>query len=100
VPKKLENLNLHPAQKKTRLWVLWWRGSQVVRQGSAKASSVGSIPTLASNQKLFKISHLQMPEEAGASESASEINTGLPPLNHPGIPRQPLGKDGLGRPFV
>jgi len=43
---------------------------------------------------------LQMPEEAGASESASEINTGLPPLNHPGITRQPLGKDGISRPFV
>jgi integrase len=36
-----------------------------------------------------------MPEEAGASESASEINTGLPLLNHPGIIRQPLGRTGL-----
>ena len=31
-----------------------WRGSQVVRQGSAKALCVGSIPTLASSLELFK----------------------------------------------
>ena len=28
-----------------------WRGSQVVRHGSAKAAFVGSIPTLASKSK-------------------------------------------------
>ena len=36
----------------------------MVRQGSAKALCVGSIPTLASNSKLLKNSKLQNPEEA------------------------------------
>jgi hypothetical protein len=40
-----------------------WRGSQVVRQGSAKASSVGSIPTLASS------SNCVCSKELGGSES-------------------------------
>jgi hypothetical protein len=51
------------------------RGRQVVRHGSAKAAFVGSIPTLASNSKLLKSNELQTPEEASASESASEIST-------------------------
>jgi hypothetical protein len=33
------------------------RGSQVVRQGSAKASFVGSIPTLASNYLIHNSLH-------------------------------------------
>jgi hypothetical protein len=41
-------LNLPPRQKEITLCGLRRRGSQVVRQGSAKASFVGSIPTLAS----------------------------------------------------
>ncbi len=36
-----------------RLEASSWRGSQVVRHGSAKAVFVGSIPTLASN--VFKL---------------------------------------------
>jgi hypothetical protein len=43
---------------------------------------------------------LQKPEEASASESASEITTGVEPLNHPGIIRQPLGMTGLSARFV
>jgi hypothetical protein len=77
-----------------------WRGSQVVRQGSAKASSVGSIPTSASKSKLPKGNKLQKPEEASASESASEITTGIEPLNYPGITRQPLEMTGLAARFV
>jgi hypothetical protein len=38
---------------------------------------------------------LEQKEDGSASESASEINTGLQPLNHPGITRQSLGKTGL-----
>ena len=38
--------------------VLLRRGSQVVRQGSAKAPSVGSIPTLASIFKMLVFSGL------------------------------------------
>ena len=76
------------------------RGSQVVRQGSAKASSVGSIPTPASKSKLLKYSYLQNPEEASASESASEITIGVEPLHHPGSTRQPLGMTGLSARFV
>ena len=36
---------------------------------------MGSIPTLASNSKLHYCNGLQIPEEASASESASEIET-------------------------
>ena len=72
----------------------------MVRQGSAKASSVGSIPTLASNSKLFKDSELQHPETASASESASEINTGMPPVDYPGITRQSLAMMGFATHLV
>jgi hypothetical protein len=72
----------------------------VVRQGSAKASFVGSIPTSASKSKLPKGNKLQMPEEASASESASEITTGIEPLNYPGITRQPLEITGFAARFV
>jgi hypothetical protein len=63
---------LHAAKSELICAAGKWRGSQVVRQGSAKASFVGSIPTLASNYKLIKSNWLQNPEEASASESASE----------------------------
>jgi hypothetical protein len=72
----------------------------VVRHGSAKAAFVGSIPTLASNSKLPKGNKLQKPEEASASESASEITIGVEPLNYPGITRQPLEMTGLAARFV
>ena len=36
-----------------------WRGSQVVRRGSAKALCVGSIPTLASNLQPLQIKDLR-----------------------------------------
>ncbi len=42
---------------------------------------------------------MQNPEEASASESASEIITGLPLKNYSGITRQPLANDGIRRPF-
>jgi hypothetical protein len=56
------------------------------------------IPTLASNLKLFKYSGLQQPETASASESASEISIGVPPLDYPETTRQSLGHDGIRRP--
>ena len=71
------------------------RGSQVVRQGSAKASFVGSIPTLASNSNYLFIKELQIPETASASESASEIKTGALLDHHPGTTRQPLVMAGF-----
>jgi hypothetical protein len=72
----------------------------VVRHGSAKAAFVGSIPTLASNSKLFKYSELQHPEEASASESASEINTGIRLNNYFGITRQSLAMTGFAARLV
>ena len=41
---------LAEAREQTSVWAVRWRGSQVVRHGSAKAAFVGSIPTLASTQ--------------------------------------------------
>ena len=58
------------------------------------------IPTLASKSKLHFCNGLQMPEEASASESASEINTGIPPLDYPGITRQPLAMTGYAARLV
>jgi hypothetical protein len=49
---------------------------------------------------LPKGNKLQMPEEASASESASEITIGVEPLNYPGITRQPLEMTGLAARFV
>jgi hypothetical protein len=40
------------------------------------------------------------PEEGSASESASEINTGMPPLDHPGITRQSLAMTGFAARLV
>jgi hypothetical protein len=76
------------------------RGSQVVRQGSAKASFVGSIPTSASNFKLHFCNELQQPEGASASESASEINTGIRLNNYSGITRQSLAMTGFAARLV
>jgi hypothetical protein len=93
-------LNLRGWQNKFNLYSLSRRDSQVVRHGSAKAAFVGSIPTLASKSKLPKGNKLQQPEEASASESASEITTGEGLLNDPGITRQPLEMTGLAARFV
>ncbi len=59
-----------------------------------------SIPTLASNSKLHFCSGLQMPEEASASESASEINTGLLLNHYPGNTRQSLATTGFAARLV
>ncbi len=77
-----------------------WRGSQVVRHGSAKAAFVGSIPTSASNFKLHFCNELQQPEGASASESASEIITGIRLNNYPGITRQSLAMTGFAARLV
>jgi hypothetical protein len=53
------------------------------------------IPTLASNSKLHFCNGLQKPEEASASESASEINTGIRLNNYSGITRQSLAMTGF-----
>jgi hypothetical protein len=72
----------------------------VVRHGSAKAAFVGSIPTFASNSKLHFCNELQQPEGASASESASEINTGIQLNNYPGITRQSLAMTGFAARLV
>jgi hypothetical protein len=90
VRKEPEFIGVRPFRSNTG-----WRGSQVVRHGSAKAAFVGSIPTLASNFKLHFCNELQNPEEASASESASEIITGIPVSENPGSTRQSLGMTGF-----
>ena len=61
---------------------------------------LGSIPTLASNSKLLFYNELQIPEEASASESASEIITGLPLNNYSGKTRQSLATTGYAARLV
>jgi len=63
-------------------------------------SFAGSIPTLASNSKLHFCNELQIPEEASASESASEINTGIRLNNYSGITRQSLATTGFAARLV
>jgi len=60
----------------------------------------GSSPATGTNFKLLKNSRLEHLEEGSASESASEITTGVEPLNHPGTTRQPLEMTGLAARFV
>ena len=86
--------------RKTGNFFLVGRGSQVVRRGSAKAVCVGSIPTLASNSKLLKSNELQTPEEASASESASEISTAVKLKYYPGITRPSLATTGFAARLV
>ena len=59
-----------------------------------------SIPTLASNSKLLLKQQLQIPEEASASESASEIITGLLLNNYSGNTRQSLATTGFAARLV
>jgi hypothetical protein len=61
---------------------------------------MGSIPTLASNSKVLFGKKLQLPEEAGASESASEIITGLELSNYSGITRPSLATTGFAARLV
>ena len=59
-----------------------------------------SIPTLASNSKLHFCNGLQIPEEASASESASEIITGIRLNHYSGITRQSLATTGFAARLV
>ena len=65
-----------------------------------KQSRNRPIPTLASNSKLHFRNGLQIPEEASASESASEINTGIRLNNYSGITRQSLATTGFAARLV
>jgi hypothetical protein len=58
------------------------------------------IPTLASNSKLLKSNELQTPEEASASESASEISTAVKLKYYPGITRPSLATTGFAARLV
>ena len=58
------------------------------------------IPTSASNSKLHFCNGLQQPEGASASESASEINTGIRLNNYSGITRQSLAMTGFAARLV
>ena len=74
-----------------------------VANGRADAVSsvkTRSIPTLASNPKLQQCNGLQIPEEASASESASEIITRIRLNHYSGITRQPLVKTGFAAHLV
>ena len=55
---------------------------------------------LASNSKLHFCNGLQMPEEVSASESASEIITGLLLNNYSGKTRQSLATTGFAARLV
>jgi len=71
------------------------------REWSAtEAVCVGSIPTPASNSKLLKSNELQTPEEASASESASEISTAVKLKYYPGITRASLATTGFAARLV
>ena len=73
----------------------------VIERGGATESTIScSIPTLASNSKLHFGNRLQKPEEASASESASEIITGLRLNNYSGITRQSLAMTGFAARLV
>ena len=61
---------------------------------------MGSSPATGTNFKMLFYRKLEQPEEGSASESASEITTGVEPLNHPGTTRQPLEMTGLAARFV
>ena len=52
------------------------------------------------NSKLHFGNGLQIPEEASASESASEINTGIRLNNYSGITRQSLATTGFAARLV
>ena len=67
---------------------------------SCNGEEIGPIPTLASNFKLLKNSKLQIPEEASASESASEIITGLILNHYLGNGRQSLATTGFAARLV
>jgi len=67
---------------------------------AAESTLLGPIPTLASNSKLLFCNELQLPEEASASESASEIITGLPLNNYSGKTRQSLATTGYAARLV
>jgi hypothetical protein len=66
----------------------------------AESAPTSPIPTLASNSKLPNGSELQKPEEASASESASEIITGLKLSNYYGITRPSLATKGFAAHLV
>jgi len=72
--------------------------TECVRLGAVKVPR--SIPTLASNSKLHFCNGLQMPEEVSASESASEIITGLILNNYSGKTRQSLATTGFAARLV
>jgi hypothetical protein len=66
----------------------------------ACACRVGSSPTTGTNFISLFFNEMVRPEEGSASESASEINTGMPPLDHPGITRQSLAMTGFAARLV
>jgi len=69
-------------------------------EGVRNRGGRGPIPTLASNSKLHLCNELQLPEEASASESASEIITGLLLNNYSGKTRPSLATTGYAARLV
>ena len=72
----------------------------IERGVATESTNSCSIPTSASNFKLRNCSELQHPEGASASESASEINTGIRLNNYSGIARQSLAMMGFAARLV
>ncbi len=61
---------------------------------------MGSNPTPSAIIKLLFFNRMAQPEEASASESASEINTGLLLNNYSGKTRQSLATTGFAARLV
>jgi hypothetical protein len=61
---------------------------------------VGSNPTPSAILNLFILNKMAQPEEASASESASEINTPAVLNNYSGKTRQSLAKSGFAARLV
>ena len=61
---------------------------------------MGSNPTPSAILNIFVFNRMEQPEEAGASESASEIITGLSPVNYGLNTGQPLEMTGFAARLV
>src|SRR5664280_1894835 len=64
-----------PGQFAQRARLVFRRGSQVVRPGSAKPLCVGSIPTRASNSNCFRSTEFGVPRSATDTKTENKITT-------------------------
>lgn len=78
-PRNSANQSLHAFQNGLICLGNQRRGSQVVRQGSAKASCVGSIPTLASKLKRFCVKVFPRQDAATGIKTGTKFSTDAKP---------------------